>query len=214
MAKRGGDDGALEKGKIRIFYAEVEGNNQSLQDVLKTVVTAMSRPGHTRIATNPQAALSTQTEQAVSGEEVAGDSEEVEAPELNGTPVRVRKRGQGPKADRNAGIKVVPDLNFRPNGKPALKDFFAEKTPKTDMEQTLALAYYMQHTLELPSFGPGHILTGFRDVGRPVPVDLKGTMRNMKNLKAWLNFTNIEESRVTTQGENEVEHEMGADRAA
>jgi len=115
--------------------------------------------------------------------------------------VPTRKRG-GPKTDRNAGIKLVPDLDFVPNGKEALKKFFAEKEPKNDMEQVLVLVYYMQHTLTLPAIGPRHILTAFKHVGKPVPVDLRATIRNIKNQKVWLNFTDWEAIRVTTQGDN------------
>jgi len=78
------------------------------------------------------------------------------------------------------------------------------------MEQILVLVHYMQHTLELPAIGPGHILTAFKHVGKPVPADLRATIRNMKNQKVWLNFTDLEAVRVTTQGDNIVEHDLGA----
>ena len=58
----------------------------------------------------------------------------------------------------------------------------------------------MQHILALPAIGPSHILTAFKDVGKPVPVDLRGTIRNMKNQKAWLNFTDWE-AKVTPDGQ-------------
>jgi hypothetical protein len=106
----------------------------------------------------------------------------------------------------------VPDLDFVPDGKEALKKFFAEKEPRSDMEQVLVLVYYLQHTLAIPAIGPGHILTAFKHVGKPVPVDLRATVRNMKNQKAWLNFTDMEAIRVTTQGDNVVEHELGAEK--
>jgi hypothetical protein len=214
MAKRGGDDETgSEKGKIRIFFAEVEGNNQSLQDALKTVVAAMNRPiqlAAARLPANGQNALAT-TAAAEGGApqetvEEAGNEELVEE-SAESTPVR--KRRTGPKADRNVGIKLVPNLDFRPEGKPALKEFFAEKAPKTDMEQTLVISYFLQHMVEVPAFGPGHVLTGFKEVQKPVPVDLRGTIRNMKNQKAWLNFSSIEEIALTTQGDNFVEHELG-----
>jgi hypothetical protein len=218
MPKRGNDGVGADKGKIRLLYAEVEGNNQSLQDALKTMVTAMNRPvqlitAASRIAPNSRTALGAQAEQTASEDQVAAETvDEGSSAESNDTPaVPTRKRG-GPKSDRNAGIKLVPDLDFVPDGKQTLKKFFAEKGPKSDMEQALVLVHYMQHTLALPAVGPSHILTAFKDVGKPVPVDLRGTIRNMKNQKAWLNFTDLEAIRVTTQGDNFVEHELGAEK--
>ena len=212
MAKRGTEESGPEKGKIRIFFAEVEGNNQSLQDALKTVVAAMNRPGPiatVRIPANGQTVIPTQAgaPQAQAAPEVV---EEEVAEDVEESPAPARKRGTGARVDRNVGIKLVPNLDFRPDDKPALKTFFADKAPKTDMEQILVIGYYMQHMLDLSSFTPGHILTGLKEVGKPVPVDLKATIRNMRSQKVWLNFGDIEEIVLTTQGENHVEHELGA----
>ena len=216
MAKRGYEEAGVDKGKIRLLYAEVEGNNQSLQDALKTMVTAMNRPSQLitappRTVTSSPAGLGAQADQSASQEQPTAEALDDASPgESNEPPVgSVRKRGGGPKTDRNAGIKLVPDLDFVPDGKEPLKKFFAEKEPKSDMEQTLVLVYYMQHTLALPAVGPGHILTAFKHVGKPVPADLRATVRNMKNQKVWLNFTGLEAIRVTTQGDNFVEHELG-----
>ena len=219
MAKRGNEDVGVDKGKIRFLYAEVEGNNQSLQDALKTMVSAMNRPvqlvtAPVRTVQIPSTGLDTHTEQPASDDQAAGeaieDASSLDSIDTAGAPTR--KRGGGPKIDRNAGIKLVPDLDFVPNGKESLKKFFAEKDPQNDMEQILVLAHYMQHALALPAMGPGHILTAFKHVGKPVPADLRATIRNMKNQKAWLNFTDLEAIRVTTQGDNLVEHELGVDK--
>ena len=46
MARRNGNEPALaaDKAKVRVFFAEVEGNNESVQEALKTMVSAMNRP--------------------------------------------------------------------------------------------------------------------------------------------------------------------------
>ena len=47
MARRNGNEPALatDKAKIyRVFFVEVEGNNESVQEALKTMVSAMNRP--------------------------------------------------------------------------------------------------------------------------------------------------------------------------
>ena len=104
---------------------------------------------------------------------------------------------------------MVPNLNFRPNGQKALKEFVEEKNPKNDLETTLTVVYYMQHSMELTKIGPDHVMTAFKEAGKSVPVDLRQTIRNVKASRMWLNFADIGDIRTTTQGDNFVEHEMG-----
>lgn len=214
MAKRsnepifGGD-----KAKVRVFFAELEGNNDSVQEALKTMVSAMSRP--VRIISEPRIngtapvlldkadieEVEESFEHPVDAETLGGDE-----PPQNGR----KPRGTGKKTDRNAGLELVPDLNFRPNDKPTLKEFIAKKNPGSDVEAVTLFVYYMQHMMSLNNISPSHIMTAFREAGKAIPVDLKQTVRNIKKSKMWLNFTDIEEIRTTTQGDNFVEHEMGA----
>src|SRR6185437_10924308 len=45
MARRNSESAfGTDKAKVRVFFAEVEGNNESVQEALKTMVSAMSRP--------------------------------------------------------------------------------------------------------------------------------------------------------------------------
>jgi hypothetical protein len=211
VAKRSVEEVAQEKGKIRIFFAEVEGSNQSLQEALKTVTAAMNRPSQFATVRIPAAQnlQPGQVEANAMPEEAAPEIADEELVEAEPSSTPARKRGAGPKMDRNAGVKLVPNLDFHPKSDLALKDFFAGKAPKNDMEHCVVIGYYLKHTLELDSFGPGHLLTGLKEVGKPVPADLKGTIRNMRNQKAWFNFDDIEQIDVTTQGDNYVEHKLG-----
>lgn len=103
----------------------------------------------------------------------------------------------------------MPDLNFRPSDQSNLKAFVEEKDPKNDLETVIVALHYMQHTMALTKIGPAHVMTAFKEIGKAIPVDLKQTIRNIKRLKMWLNFTDIEDLRTTTQGDNFVEHELG-----
>ena len=77
------------------------------------------------------------------------------------------------------------------------------------MDQVLVICHFLQHTLQSAQIGPGHLLSGFKHVGKQVPKDLKQTIRNMRDKKAWISFTDIENIRLTTEGENRAEHELG-----
>lgn len=198
-----------DKAKVRVFYAEVEGNNESVQEALKTML-AMSRRAIPEPKANGNAAVLLQQGNGEIVDDAIDHPEEVEQLGEKSAPPNARKpRGTGKKVSRNAGLKLVPDLNFRPDGKQALKEFVVEKSPKKDLEATLALVYYMQHVMGLPKIGPAHVMTAFKEVGKRIPGDVGQTIRNVKNSKMWLTFNGIEDVRTTTQGENFVEHEMG-----
>lgn len=214
-----------EKGKIRVLYIELEGNNQTLQDGLRTVSQMLPRAvevklppklvqnGAAAAAPNARPADPDLFNQEAAVPEVI-DAVEGDQPDAEAANTARKKRGEGTKTERNAGISPVADLNFVPKDKVALKAFFAEKAPATDMEQVLVIGYYLKQTLDVSTFGPGHIVAGFKHVNKPIPVDLRQTMRNMKPMvgtkqgKGWLNFTAVETARLTTEGENVVEHEL------
>ena len=103
----------------------------------------------------------------------------------------------------------MPNLNFRPDGKQSFKEFLEDKSSKSDLETVLATVYYMQNVMTLSKVGPSHVMTAFKEAGKAIPADLRQTIRNVKNSRMWLNFTDIDDIRTTTQGDNFVEHEMG-----
>lgn len=210
MARRYNDPAlGADRAKVRVFYTEVEGNNASVQEALKTMVSAMSRPVRVITDQKPNGGAALLTQQA-SVEEVIDQGDEIEPVAEECTPPNDRKpRGAGKKVDRNAGINLVPDLDFRPKGKQSFKEFIGEKKPKNDVEWALANVYYMQHIMGLSKIGPAHVKTAFKEANISIPVDLKQTIRNLRKSKVWLNFTDIEDVRTTTQGENHIEHEMG-----
>lgn len=213
MARRSNEPTpGTDRAKVRVFFAEVEGNNESVQEALKTMVSAMNRP--TRVISeqklNGKAAVLLEQADVAEAEEALDQAEEVDdAVEESALQNARRPRGTGKKVDRNAGLNLVPNLNFRPNGGRTLKEFVEEKGPKNDLETVLATIYYMQHDMALAKIGPPHVMTAFKEVGKAIPVDLKQTIRNVKKSRMWLNFTDIEDVRTTTQGDNFVEHEMG-----
>ena len=44
MARKHDQDPAPDKGKVRIFFAEVEGSNDSIREAIRTMAQAMNRP--------------------------------------------------------------------------------------------------------------------------------------------------------------------------
>lgn len=213
MAKRNNEPAYTgDKAKVRILFAEVEGNNESVQEALRTMVSAMSRPVRLmpEPRTNGSSTLLLQNPDIEEVEEAIGEVEEgTKVVEESESSTARKPRGSGKKSDRNAGLILVADLNFWPPEKQSLKQFVDEKAPKNDLECVLATVYYMQHSMTLDKIGPGHVMTAFKEAGKAIPVDLRQTIRNAKSSKIWINFTDLDSIRTTTQGENFVEHEMG-----
>ncbi len=213
MARRNNDSiPGADKAKVRGLFAEVDGNNESVQEALKTMLSAMSRPVRviSEQSANGNASVLLSRADAEEVEKTIDQVDEVDALSEEPVPLSARRpRGTGKKTDRNAGLNLVPDLNFRPSGKQALKDFIDHKNPKNDLEAGLAAVHYMQHVMGLTKIGPAHVMTAFKEAGKAIPVDVRQTIRNVKKSKIWLNFTDIEDIRTTTQGDNFIEHEMG-----
>jgi hypothetical protein len=212
MARRNIEPTGEDKAKVRVFFAEVEGNNESVQVALNAMLSAMSRP--VRVISeqkdNGSAAVLLSPADVEEREEVIDQPEEAEAlREESALPNARRPRGTGEKTDRNAGLSLVPDLNFRPDGQQTLKEFVDEKRPKNDIEAALATVYYMKRIMDLPKIGPSHVMTAFKEAGKQIPKDVKQTIRNVKKSRMWLNFADIEDVGITTQGDNYVEYDMG-----
>ena len=213
MARRNNEPtSGVDKAKVRVFFAEVEGNNESVQVALKTMLSAMSRPVRmiSEQKANGNGTILLHEPDIEVDEEATDQVDEIGPVGEEAAPPNARKpRGTGKKVDRNAGLNLVPDLNFRLDGKQTLKEFVDEKSPKNDLEVALATVYYMQHVMALTKIGPAHLMTAFKEAGKTIPVDVRQTIRNVRKSKIWLNFTNIEDVRTTTQGDNFVEHDMG-----
>jgi hypothetical protein len=211
MARRSNDSTGEDKAKVRVLFAEIEGNNETVQEALRTMISAMSRPVRiVHVKANGETPTLTQQDvESDSVDEVLDRdsfSEESSQSETNGGR---KPRGSGPKTDRNAGIALVHDLDFRPQGHPALREFFAEKDSGNDMENILVVLFYMQHTIRVSKIGLGHIRTALADVKKSIPLDLRQTIRNMRDRKAWVKYSELDDITTATAGDNQVLHDMG-----
>jgi hypothetical protein len=205
-----------EKGKIRVFFAEVEGSNQTLQDVLRTVSHMLPRPVQVQVppklvqngtassARPPEPDLFNQGAAAPEVIESAG----VEQSDAGSNGTTRRKRGEGANRDKNAGLAIVKSLNLQPDGKESLKDFVAKKKPKSQEEHVAVYIYYLKNVLEEANVGFAHIFTCFKETGERMPGDLPQTCRNAASKKGWLDTANANDLKRTTRGDNLVEKDL------
>lgn len=211
MAKKFSETGAsADKAKVRVFFAEVEGNNESVQEALKTMLAAMNRPARIAVDQRINGNSSALPEPPSAAPEELEEENDEEVKEVSTDSVSPRApRGQGKKVDRNAGLGLV-ELNFRPDDGSSFKEFVATKSPKNDVEAVVTYVYFLQHKMKVAPIGPRQVYTAFKEAGRPVPKDLRQTIRNVKSTKMFINFSDIDDIKITTQGDNFVEHDLGS----
>jgi hypothetical protein len=208
--------------RVRWVEVEVNGADTTIEEALRAVE-RMRRPvievapprrvghvpaAHAEDAPPPQPTLfDEQEEMRDNGAEQGpplGPVGNIDEP--SGSPRK--RRGDGDRRDRNAGLKPVGNIDFVPAGKPSLNEFFTAKAPSSDLDQILVICFFLEHTLETNQIGPGHVLSGLKHLEKPVPKDLKQTIRNVEK-KAWLRFTDIEDIHLTTEGDNRVKFKLG-----
>ena len=208
-----------EKGKIRVLFIELEGNDQTLQDGLRTVAQMLPRPVEVKVS--PKLVQNSSASTAPNARPAEPDlfNQEVVTPEVvqtvegdqpdageSNTPRR--KRGEGANRDRNAGLAIVKALNLHPDGKESLKTFVAKKKPKSQEEHIAVYIFYLKSVIEEPAVGFDHIFTCFKETGVRMPGDLPQTCRNAASKKGWIDTADANDLKQTTRGYNLVEKDL------
>lgn len=154
-----------DKGKVRVIVFELEGNNQSIQESLRTVSNALSRnnvvirpalPNEKH--SNGANAKSKQksSEPQLLQEEPAAELE-VEAPaeqESEEEPTQPAK----PKRARQ--LKIV-DLNLKTGVNGSLESFASKKAPTSTIDRFLVIACWLKENGTEP-VGPDHFYTCYK----------------------------------------------------
>jgi hypothetical protein len=220
MARRLNEqDQGSEKGKIRFIIAEVEGNNQTLQDLVRTFAPLLAKPVQIQLpskrSVTPQdagAAHKVAEESTLFSEDdpsvVDADSLPAQQPSESTNGTSRRKRGEGVTRDRNSGLSIVKSLNLRPDDKDSLKDFVAAKKPQSQMEHIAVYVYYMKQILEEPAVGLSHVFTCFDEVSERLPEDLPQTCRNIASKKGWIDTADQDDLKIATRGLNFVQKDL------
>ncbi len=124
--------------------------------------------------------------------------------------VRPVNRKPAPKREKLNANKpsLISDLNLRPQNTVSLRDFVAEKTPKTNEEHFAVFVYYLQHKLNISGINQNHIYTGFKELNIKVPIDINDGLYKCAHRKGWIDASDTSNITITTRGENFVEHDL------
>lgn len=126
-----------------------------------------------------------------------------------------RSRAKAPREDakktrrRTRGPSAVRDLDLAPKGKKSLKDFVAEKLPKTNHDKNVVSVYYLAEVLRL---GGGitvdHVFTSYKDMRWREPGNLANSLALTAHRKRFLDTSNLDDLKLTPAGRNHVEHDL------
>ncbi|WP_308516075.1 hypothetical protein [Sphingomonas flavescens] len=122
----------------------------------------------------------------------------------------IQKSGKRPKI--KSIISMDKSLNLSPSGKKSAAQFASEKTPSNVMQKCVVAVYYLRDVLELDKITVSAVYTFFKTLGWPIPSDLKNTLQQAGS-KGWLDTADAEEIKVTSMGENLIEHGLPAKAA-
>jgi len=119
------------------------------------------------------------------------------------------KKKPGHKSSKNKTMHtMIKNLNLRPNGKESFNDFVEKKQPANNLDKCIVIIYYLINILKEESVSSDHVYTCFKMKQWRVPAKLKDTLYWVASQKAWLDTTSTSDIKLTTQGENYVEHDL------
>ena len=202
MAKKG------QKGRVRVFFAEIEGDDETIQDGLKAMATAVSKtfqPTIVKVIENQPINLPSEE----FSEEIDDASEYLEELEDDSVDSKdgKKKRNSSGKKRKPPKMSLVKDLDFRPEGKESFAEFVQKKKPSTQNDKVVVSVYWMKTVLERGNLTFNHIYTCFDDAKFRIPNNLPQAVRNCAARKGWVEIID-NDIVVSTRGKNHVEHDL------
>ena len=165
------------KVKVRIIEFEMEGSDISLQESLKSITAALSRPS---AASTPRPVRYPQISRQLDGGESGGESEEVEEAELVEEIDQVQSTS--PKRPRKPAKVVTPtvlrDVRFD-DVSPTFAEFATDRNPKGDLQRCLCVAFWLKTYKDIAEININHIYTAFKVVGWPIPTNVVQPLREL-----------------------------------
>lgn len=104
-------------------------------------------------------------------------------------------------------ISMDKSLNLSPGGKKSAATFAGEKAPQNVLQKAVVAAYYLRDVLEVEAVTAQGVFTFFKTLNWPVPSDMKNTLQQA-GTKGWLDTKESEDIKITSMGENLVEHSL------
>lgn len=111
--------------------------------------------------------------------------------------------GKLSKSSNSKGLKILSNINFEPEGKESLKDFFGKYTPANDNERNLLFVFYLQNVLEIDQVTFDHVYSCYDILELRISESLPQTIRNTASRTKWIE-TQKSILSVTIKGSNQI----------
>lgn len=170
------------KMKVRIIEFELEGSDVSLQESLKSITAALSRPPvvaaprmQQRLGTTRSVAEVVMDDSSEPSEDL-GQVEEIEQEEEStiSAPAAPKKQRKPPKM---AAPSLV-DIRFD-DEKPTFAEFVEQKEPKSDMQKYLCAAFWLKTYKTVNEVSIDHMYTAYKVMGWALPTNPVQPMREL-----------------------------------
>lgn len=202
MAKNSG------RGRIRVFLAEFEGDDKTIQEGLQAISIAASK-----IFQSPPKIIKVQSTAAIPMNEDELLEELDEEDEELRVDISANSKPKQSSYKRPAML-LVKELNLRPEGKLSWRDFHEQKQPVTQEHTITVAVYYLKCILEIDKLTPQHVFTCFKDANIRTPKHLPQAIRDISKRKGWFDTSERGNIKITNHGENFVEHDLPPSNAS
>lgn len=169
------------KMKVRIIEFELEGSDMSLQESLKSITAALSRPPvvaprlQQRLGTTRSVAEIVIDDSSEPSEDLDQVEEiEQEAESTVSAPTTPKKQKKPPRI-------VAPslvDIRFD-DEKPTFAEFVEQKEPKNDMQKYLCAAFWLKTYKNVSEVGIDHMYTAYKVMAWALPTNPVQPMREL-----------------------------------
>lgn len=170
---------------------EAEGSEDFIRELyldFKTRVAEQNRPA---------APASEASSKPASGEAGSGRKKKAE-----------RRSGGTSKRDRTPVL--VKELDLAPKGnRPGLKDFVKKYAKlRNAMEWNALFVYYLSRELTITPITIDHVYTCYKHIGARVPTVLTQSLWDTARRKGTVDTSSLDDIKLTTAGENWVDHDL------
>jgi hypothetical protein len=123
-----------------------------------------------------------------------------------GVEEKVSKKKVRKSNAKNNSLKYVDGLDI--NG---LKSFYNQKKPTSGLENNVVFIYFLSKNANINEVTVDHIYTCYKVLGLRVPTAIQQSLLDASHKKNWINTSSMSDLKVTTHGENFVEHDLPKD---
>lgn len=107
-------------------------------------------------------------------------------------------------------IKILKELNLRPDGKMSLKEYVSKFNIAAAEELYLVIVFYLKEILDTEKVTASHIFTSLLELDKKVPSHFKQVLINIRNRGSqhWLELSDLEDINYSIRGMNHIKHDI------